>query len=53
MGASANYNADSDHFYFDKANWFGMIWNMMQMQYDVGNLADYAKYKQFWDFLEQ
>ena len=53
IGANANYNADSGHSYFDKANWFGIIRDMMQMQYDVGNLAGYAKYKQFWDFLEQ
>ena len=51
IGANANYNADSGHSYFDKANWFGIIKDMMQMQYDAGNLAGYAKYKQFWDSL--
>ena len=51
IGANANYNADSGYSYFDKANWFGMVKDMMQMQYDVGNLAGYAKYKQFWDSL--
>lgn len=53
IGANANYNADSVYSYFNKANWFGIIKDMMQMQYDAGNLAGYAKYKQFWDFLEQ
>ncbi len=51
IGANANYNADSGHSYFDKANWFGIVKDMMQMQYDAGNLAGYAKYKQFWDSL--
>ena len=35
-----------------KADWLGIIRDMMQMQYDAENLAGYAKYKQFWDSLE-
>lgn len=31
----------------------GILKYAMQQQYDLGNLAGYAKYKQFWDFLEQ
>ena len=53
IGANTIYNAGSGYSYFEKANWFGIIRDMMQMQYDAGNLAGYAKYKQFWDSLEQ
>ena len=53
IGANANYNSDSGYSYFDKTDWLGIVRDMMQMQYDAGNLAGYAKYKQFWDFLEQ
>ena len=52
-GANAIYNSDSGYSYFDKTDWLGIVRDMMQMQYDAGNLAGYAKYKQFWDFLEQ
>ena len=53
IGANAIYNADSGYSYFDKTDWLGMIRDMMQMQYDAGNLAGYVKYKQFWDSLKQ
>ena len=53
MGAKANYGAGDNRSYFDMTNWVNIIRDIMQMQYDAGNLAGYAKYKQFWDFLEQ
>ena len=52
-GANAIYNSDSGYSYFDKTDWLGIVRDMMQMQYDAGNLAGYVKYKQFWDCLEQ
>ena len=38
---------------FNKVDWLGIVRDMVQMQYDDGNLAGYVKYKQFLDFLEQ
>ena len=52
-GANAIYNSDSGYSYFDKTDWLGIVRDMMQMQYDAGNLAGYVKYKQFLDCLEQ
>lgn len=36
---------------FDKKDWFVPLKNMMQMQYDAGNLKGYWDFKKFWDFL--
>lgn len=47
-GAGTVYNS-----YTDDMDWIGILKYAMQQQYDLGNLAGYAKYKQFWDFLEQ
>lgn len=38
---------------FDKRNWMDIVKEVMQMQYDAGNLKGYLDYKQFWDFLEK
>ena len=51
MGAS--FSAGNESSYFGKSNWFDIIKDIMQMQFDAGNYAGYAKYKQFWDFLDQ
>lgn len=53
MGAKANDSEGNVNSYFDKVNWVNIIRDIMQMQYDAGNLAGYVKYKQFWDFLKQ
>lgn len=45
---SSNSEAD----FFDKANWLNVIKDIMQMQYDAGNLEGYLDYKKFLDFLE-
>lgn len=36
---------------FDKKDWFVPLKNMMQMQYDAGNLERYWDFKKFWNFL--
>lgn len=36
---------------FDKKDWFVPLKDMMQMQYDAGNLEGYWEFKKFWDFL--
>lgn len=46
---SSNSGADS----FDKTNWLNVIKELMQMQYDAGNLQGYLYDKKFWDFLQQ
>ena len=47
------FSVGNDSSYFDKSNWLDIIREMMQMQFETGNLAGFAKYKQFWDFLNQ
>lgn len=39
--------------YSEKVNWVEIVRRIMQLQYDVGNLAGYAMYKKFLDLLEQ
>ena len=46
---SSNSGAD----FFGKTNWLDVIKDIMQMQYDAGNLKGYLDFKKFWDFLEQ
>lgn len=53
MGAKANYSDTNNSSYFDKTNWVNIIRDIMQMQYDAGNLAGYMRYEPFWDFLNQ
>ncbi|MDE5910108.1 MAG: hypothetical protein K2H52_15400 [Lachnospiraceae bacterium] len=54
MGAKSYYNAsNNDNSLFDKKNWMGIVKEVMQMQYDAGNLKGYLDYKQFWEFLEK
>ena len=52
MGAkSYNHSSNSSNSIFDKENWMDIVKEVMQMQYDAGNLKGYLDYKQFWDFL--
>lgn len=44
----ANYSAAN---LFDKTNWLKVIKEVMQMQYDAGNLQGYLEYKGFLNFL--
>lgn len=54
MGADGYYrSSNSGDDFFDKTNWLDVIKDIMQMQYDAGNLKGYLDYKKFWDFLEQ
>ena len=53
MGAKANDSEGNVSSYFDKINWVNIIRDIMQMQYDAGNLTGYMRYKQFRGFLEQ
>lgn len=51
MGASSYHNAESGTNLFRKENWLDIVKEMMQMQYDAGNLTGYLDYKKFWDYL--
>ena len=54
IGAKSNNgNSNSGNKLFGKENWMDIVKEMMQMQYDAGNLKGYLDYKKFWDFLEQ
>lgn len=54
MGAKANYfDSNNDGNLFDKADWLEVVKEIMQMQYDVGNLKGYLEYKEFLSFLIQ
>jgi hypothetical protein len=55
MGARADYNSSNDYYNGspDKTNWLDVVKQIMQMQYDAGNLEGYLDYKKFWDYLEQ
>lgn len=41
------------HDLFRKINWTDAVKDMMQMQYDAGNIQGYLDYKKFFDFLEK
>jgi hypothetical protein len=55
MGARADYNSSNDYYSGspDKTNWLDVVKQIMQMQYDAGNLEGYLDYKKFLDYLEQ
>lgn len=54
MGADGYYRSlNSEADFLDKANWLDIIKEVMQMQYDAGNIEGYLEYKVFFDFLEQ
>lgn len=38
---------------FGKTDWFSVLKNAMQAQYDAGNMKGYLEYKKFWDFLNR
>lgn len=38
---------------FGKTDWFSVVRDAMQMQFDAKNLEGYLEYKRFWDFLEK
>lgn len=53
IGAKSNNgNSNSGSTLFGKENWMDIVKEMMQMQYDAGNLKGYLDYKKFWDFLQ-
>ena len=54
MGAGSAAYGLSGNTYQDltkTVNWMGAVEEMMQMQYDAGNLQGYLDYKKFFDFL--
>lgn len=56
LRAGANqYGLDSRTYgdLFGITNWFSVLKDAMQTQYNAGNLKGYLDYKQFWDFLNQ
>jgi hypothetical protein len=55
LGARADYNSSNDYYGGspDKTNWLDVVKQIMQMQYDAGNLEGYLDYKKFLDYLEQ
>lgn len=53
IGAKSNYgSSNSGSNLFGKENWVDVVKEMMQMQYDTGNLKGYLDYKKFLDFLQ-
>lgn len=53
MSADGYYRSSkSGADFLDKTNWLNVIRDIMQMQYDAGNLKGYLNYKTFWDFLQ-
>lgn len=50
QGSQKNYTFES---MFYKTNWLDIVEDIMQMQYDAGNLKGYLDYKKFRDFLAQ
>lgn len=53
IGSKPDYNGNSGGNLFTKVNWPEAVRNMMQMQYNAGNLEGYMHYKSFWDFLKK
>lgn len=52
MGAKYNHNSENSGSFFGKENWMDIVGEIMQMQYDAGNMKGYLDYKKFWDFLD-
>lgn len=55
MGASMSpYSMDECRHddLFQKTDWMSNLYEIMQMQYNAGNLKGYLEYKKFWDYLE-